>query len=519
MNPYDKRRKRILKRILVGVTLFVLSFSVLGVLGLLLGNSFLELGDGNPLIWVLLTTLLAVLGYQPVDQLYGWLFRQVFFPRRSHLLQILNHLTQDLTGSYDLTELSNFLVNTLGEVLQFKTVSLLVRAPRGEGYVITSAYGWNVSDYRKLRIQANNPLLELMKAAPNQVLVREKVVRSLTWQEANGLTSQFEAFHATCVIPLWVKTELIGSINLLTPSSNRPIDEGDLRCFRDFAGEVAKSIHGALILHELKEQNEELRDTQSQLLQAAKLAAIEQLASGIAHEIHNPLTIISGKAQVLLLQKDRKFYDEKVEEVLKTIVKQTKRAADITRKLLMFSQASASLREKLRLETVLDDTISLIAYQTSLEGTKIQRHIGQELPDFFGNVQELREVFLNLILNALQATGPGGEIQIGMTYQKADKIFVIQVSDNGPGILQENLEKVFNPFFTTRSEGAGLGLFVTQQIVNRYGGSIRVESEAGQGTLFVIELPYEEPPALANADSANSEIGGEEEHDTFIGGR
>lgn len=508
--PYEKKRKRLLRRLFVGLTLFILASVFLEGMNFFLGGILPWLSSGNPLIWICLATAIAAVSYPPIDHAYSWLFKHVFFPRRSHILHLLHRLSQELGLTSDLAELANLLVNTLGEVLQLKTVSLLVRAPRGEGYVIASAYGWRVSDYRKLRFLGDSPFLELMKAAGAQILLRERTVQSLSWQEANQLTKDFDSIHATCVIPLWVKNELVGSVNLLTPASHRELDEGDLHFFRDFGQEVARSVRNALLIQQLKISNEELRDTQSQLLQAAKLTAIEQLATGIAHEIHNPLTIISGKAQVLLLQKDQKIYDEKVEEVLKTIVKQTRRAADITKKLLMFSRGSTPLRERLRLEGILDDTISLIAYQTSLEGIRIQRLVAQDIPDFFGNIQELREVFFNLILNALQATGPEGQIQIGVTFQKADKVFVIQVADNGPGIQAENLDKVFNPFFTTRAEGVGLGLFVTQQIVHRYGGSIRVESEPPEGTLFVVELPLETLPVHPPGPLQAVERGGEE---------
>ena len=510
MSPYDKKRKRVLKRLFVAVTLFILTFTILCVLNVLFLKFLPQFSDWNPAVWICLTTVVAVLGYQPVDYVYNWFFKNILFPRRSHVFLVLQRLSDEVALTTDLSELTNLLVNTLGEVLHLKTVSLLVRIPREEGYLVASAYGWSVTDYRKVRLQAGNPFLELIRATGHQVILQEKAVRSLSWQEANSLTSHFEAFRSTCIIPLWVRSDLVGAINLLAPSSDYHFDEGNLRFLWDFGQKVAPSVRNALLIHELKILNEELRDAQSELLQSTKLAAIEQLATGIAHEIHNPLTIISGKAQVLLLQKDRKVYDERVEEVLKTIVKQTRRAADITKKLLMFSRGSAVQREKIRLESALEDTISLIAYQTSLEGIEIRRLIGQDLPDFYGNLQEIREVFFNLILNALQVIGPGGEIQVGITYAKADKVFVIQVADNGPGIPPENLDKVFNPFFTTRPEGIGLGLFVTQQIVHRYGGSIRTESEPGEGTLFVIELPLEARSAHNSSAQSNPEMGNRE---------
>ena len=522
MSPYDRKRKRILKRFLVGFTLCLFSVILLGTVSYFFNGSLSVLINTNPLLVICVITLLAVVGYQPLDWAYGWLFKHILFPRRSRIFHLLHRLSQELALTNDLSELANLLVNTLGETLQLKTVSLLVRAPRSEGCVVASAYGWSVTDYRRLKLRPDAAILELMKTSGPQILLRDKMIRTLSWQEANKTNLDFEALHATCVIPLWVKSDLVGSINFMIPSSaSSPLDEVDFRFFKDFSQSVAVSVHHALALEELKVSNEELQDAQSKLLQRAKLAAIEQLASGIAHEIHNPLTIISGKTQVLLLQKDRKIYDEKVEEVLKTIVKQTRRAADITKRLLMFSRTSSIPREKLRLETILEDTLSLIAYQTSLEGTEIRRLIGQDLPDFFGNVQELREVFLNLILNAIQATGPGGQILVGMTFQKAEKLFVIQVADNGPGIPAENLDKVFNPFFTTRPEGVGLGLFVTQQIVHRYGGSLRVESEPGDGTLFVMELPLEGvPPSPPPAPSVRElQIGEEEFHDSTLNRR
>ena len=503
MTRYEKKRKQILKRVFVSLTLFILSFSLVGLFQLFFGASLPFLGDGNPFIWILLTSALVVVGYQPVDYAYTWFFRHILFPRRSQTLSLLNRLSQELAQTHDLREFANLLVNTLGEVLQLKTVSLLVEAPQGEGYTMVSAYGWSVADYRKIRLRPDSALIELMKATEPEILLRSKTIQSLSWQEANELTKDFEALRTTGVIPLWTKRELVGSLNLSSPALEERLHEGDLRFFTDFGQEIAQSLASCLVIQRLQLANEELRDAQSKLLQAAKLAAIEQLATGIAHEIHNPLTIISGKAQVLLLQKDQKLYDEKVGEVLKTIVNQTRRAADITKKLLMFSQTSATVHEKFRLEGILEDTLSLIAYRTSLEGIEIQRLIAEDLPDFFGNVQELREVFLNLVLNAIQAISAGGKIQVGMTFEKADKVFVLQVADSGPGIPLENLDKVFNPFFTTRPEGTGLGLFVTQQIVHRYGGSIRVESRLGEGTLFVIELPERtpEPEGRASPES------------------
>ena len=245
------------------------------------------------------------------------------------------------------------------------------------------------------------------------------------------------------------------------------------------------------MFEELRGSNQELMKIQSNFLQSNQHSAIAQLASGIAHEIHNPLTIISGKAQILLLKRDKMTYDEQVEEVLKTIVKQTKRAADITRKLLMFSDSHQSVKEPIDLETVVNDTVALLSYQVSLDQIQVIKRFEHPIPRWLGNVAELREAFLNLFLNAVQAVGTKGIVQVTVRYRKEDRVIELRISDTGPGILESDLPKVFHPFFTTRQEAAGLGLFVTQQIVHKYNGLIRAESKIGEGAAFVVELPCE----------------------------
>jgi len=253
-------------------------------------------------------------------------------------------------------------------------------------------------------------------------------------------------------------------------------DESEFHFFREFAATVSMSIHNARVVQRLRQANFELQDSQAEWFQKTRMSAIEKLAAGIAHEVHNPLAIISGKAQVLLMQKGRAPLEPHIEEALNAIVKQTRRAADITRKLLMYAQDSQSSEEWVSLEKVVDDTIALVGYQVSLGKIEITKSVGPDLPQFLSNLQEIREIFLNLFLNAVEAIGSEGRIHIELKHQKEDGILEIQFSDSGRGISPENIDKIFNPFFTTRHEAVGLGLFVTRQIVNRRGGAIRLKA-------------------------------------------
>lgn len=493
MSVYLKRRKRFLKKLLVGMSIFCLGAGVVSLTSFVFRHHFPSSWINHPVFPILIMTLVSLVAYKPLDIAFTQLFKNYFFRKKSFRHISLMKLAEELSLILDLQELSNLVVNTFGEVLQLKSVALLVPNRRRGDYEIASAYGWNISEARKIRLTDESPLLTLLHSSGPHVLVRDQAVRVFSWQEANRLSQDFDNLQANWVIPLFVADDLTGAIAFSAFRPDCVFDESDFQFFREFAFKVAKCVRNAMIVSELKLTNCELQDAQSQLLQNTKLAAIEQLASGIAHEIHNPLTIISGKAQVLLLQKNRNFMDEKVEEVLKTIVKQTKRAADITRKLLMFSQGSGAPREYLSLEQTLSDTLALVSYQTSLEGIEISRTVHPGIPPYYGNVHELREVFFNLILNAVQSVGSHGKIRIEMSYRGNDSLVEIQIADTGKGIQPQHIDKLFNPFFTTRSDAVGLGLFVTQQIVHRYGGSIRVESRPDEGSLFIVQLPYASP--------------------------
>ena len=505
MSFYIKRRKRVLKKILMGAGLFLIGALTFALLSLIPKSLFPFSVTRQPLFAVLVMTLISVVVYKSLDAAITQLFKNYLFKKKSFAHMTLMNLAEELALILDLQELANLVVNTFGEVLHLKTVALLVPNRLRDDFEITSAYGWNVSDAKRVRIANDSPLVRLIRNTGPHVLVRDRAVRTLSsWQEASRLAQDYDHLHASWLIPFFVKEEFTGALVFASARPESIFDEADFQFFREFAGSVAKSVRNALSVSELKMANEELQDVQSQLLQSTKLAAIEQLATGLAHEIHNPLTIISGKAQVLLLQKDRNQIDQRVEEVLKTIVKQTKRAADITKKLLMFSQSSGSPKELLRLDQILEDTIALVSYQTSLEGIEMTRSIPAPVPSFYANVHELREVFLNLVLNAVQSIGSRGRIHCEIRFRAGDQLIEILISDTGPGIPAEHVEKLFNPFFTTRPDAVGLGLFVTKQIVHRYGGSVRVESRPGEGSLFIVQLPYLGSPEPLAAEKSSS---------------
>jgi two-component system NtrC family sensor kinase len=237
---------------------------------------------------------------------------------------------------------------------------------------------------------------------------------------------------------------------------------------------------------------------QRQLLQAEKLAALGQLAAGVAHEINNPVATIAGCAEGLLdrashpsLRAQPEFQD--FPDYLAVIEEEAYRCKEITGGLLQFVRAETADREPTDINHLLQKSLELTSHQSRFSGLELQLDLTPDLPMLRANLNRLRQVFLALAVNALEACGGKGSLTV-RTLQRPTQTgseVIIEFEDRGCGIPPELLGKIFEPFFTTKGEqrGTGLGLAICQGIVTEHGGRIEVESEVGRGTLFRVILP------------------------------
>jgi two-component system, NtrC family, sensor kinase len=227
-------------------------------------------------------------------------------------------------------------------------------------------------------------------------------------------------------------------------------------------------------------------DLERQLQQTEKLSSIGLLAAGVAHEVNTPLTGISSYAQMLLQQVPE---SDPRHQLLQKIHRQTSRASSIVNNLLNFARVSDLRFTEIDLPRVLDDTLQLLEAQLRNTNIEVVRHYAEYLPMAFGNAPKLQQVFMNLILNARDAMPHGGRLEISVAAD--DHAAIITFRDNGVGIPQENLNKIYDPFFTTKQigQGTGLGLAVSFGIVQDHGGHIQVESQPNQGTVFYLSIP------------------------------
>ena len=236
----------------------------------------------------------------------------------------------------------------------------------------------------------------------------------------------------------------------------------------------------------IAEKTQELQLSQQKLRQTEKMAAVGQLASGFAHEINNPMTVILGFSQFVAgqVKEDNLFYMP-----LKSIESEAERCKKLIQSLLTFSRVSKTNEEMLDINKSIENALSLAEVKTKMGNINIEKDLDPKLPNIMADSSQIQQIVINLCNNAADAMPQGGTIKVS-TGQNAGYLEII-ISDTGMGIAKEVIGKIFDPFFTTKEvgKGTGLGLSLCYEIVQKYKGEIAVESELKKGTSFIIRLP------------------------------
>lgn len=230
-------------------------------------------------------------------------------------------------------------------------------------------------------------------------------------------------------------------------------------------------------------------NTRQAMMQQDKLASIGRLSAGVAHEINNPLTTILTTAMLIQedIDPDNPMYEE-----LGTITNETLRCRKIVASLLDFARQSKPAKKHHNINDIITECIQLTCKQAEFKDVQILQALSEKVPKLLLDKEQIQQALINLILNATDATDPGGKITVSTAFSPGNQFVNIKVSDTGKGIADEVVDKIFEPFFTTREIGTGLGLAITHGIIGRHGGDIRVQSRPSQGTTFTIRLPHKQ---------------------------
>ncbi|MGC9356667.1 MAG: GAF domain-containing protein [Anaerolineae bacterium] len=285
-------------------------------------------------------------------------------------------------------------------------------------------------------------------------------------------------------VPVSVDHHIIGVLNV---ESERPnaFDKDDLRIFESIAVQLSVVMENARLYEAEREQRKLVAQSRLQLVQNEKLAATGRLAASLAHEINNPLQAIHNSLQMMLTfplapEEQRDYLAMADEEVARLI--------EMVTRILDFARRPQSKMKPTDLNKVVSKVLALSGKYLQHRHIMLHRDLTPDLPPVLANAGELGQVFLNLVLNAVDAMPDGGSLRVG-TYENGDKRLMVTVTDTGMGISPENLSRIFEPFFSTKEGGTGLGLTVCHNIVQRHAGEITVESQPGEGSTFTVWLP------------------------------
>jgi len=413
---------------------------------------------------------------------------QRFLSEQSRYRTTLKQASQGMMQIRDLDKLLQLIVRVVTKSVQLTHGAAFLRLLHDDKFLV------KVSRNREripagMALSSDHPLVVLLQESEGSLVTEElDLMLSQTSEvilDLPGKALQFLKEHdIALVIPSLSGGQLIGFLALGPKRSGRSFSQDDINVFTVLANQAALAVENALFF-------EELKTTQAQLFHSEKLATMGQLASSMAHEIHNPLAVISGEAQLLLV--GGQMYDAQTVEFLNDIVKQCKRAEEITDRLLNFSRAPKDAKPvPLDVNEIVTDSLKLVEHQVKMESVELVRRLVDGLPVILGNRTQIQEIFLNLALNACQAMKEQEGARLEVVSSRNGKFVEVTFRDNGPGISRENIRRIFDPFFTTKSTGTGLGLFICDRIIREHQGKIMVESEIGKGTTFTVRLPIAE---------------------------
>jgi signal transduction histidine kinase len=369
------------------------------------------------------------------------------------------------------------------------------------------------SDFKKRQIYAYTfPLRDKKGKSIGGVCILQDTaymqddVRKASWSIAITI---FVLIGGTVMLVLWVMRRWIALPIAQLRTGIQDMAKGNLSTRielkrRDELSELAGAFNQMAVdlnaaQERIVQEAESKLELERSLRRSEKLAAVGQISSGLAHEIGTPLNIISGRAELL---KKKVANQAEVQKNLDTIIHQAERITKIIQQLLGFVRKRGAEERAVDLRVILGNTADLLDHQTSKQGIAVEKDFKSTLPFVKGDTDQLQQVFLNLILNAIQAMPQGGRLRLSASSKRCSRKGIeedgreyleVSIKDTGTGIEPEALQSLFTPFYSTKEKGTGLGLTVSLGIVQDHDGWIEVQSEIGKGSLFTVYLPlYEE---------------------------
>lgn len=491
------------------ILVYIILILVLALFYFLFSQSWPET-PFSQLLKVVLAVVLFVLVYEPIMRKVEEWSNKVLQRESFDLIRKLIQLNKSLLTIIDKNQVYLTFLKTLVEAEKIANISLFIREKDDDDfYPLMSPY-FPTSRLRK--IEQDKPIIRFLERNP-RIIERDAVEREMQMAHRSQVKKQLLAIYRTLAvldaemcIPIMFQNRIRGFILLKTSESSSPFNRRERELFSLVADQIGIITENARLYALMKKKD--------------GLAAIGQLSTGLAHEIRNPLGALKATAQHLESLSD----DPELQEFLQIIIDEVNRLNDVVVRFLNFAHPLKLRPNKTQLNSLITRTINLLKNQPTWEDITFHLRLTDEVPELELDENQIKQVLLNLILNAQQAMPEGGTISISTsihgetpsmkTEVQADKKnkhlprenlneekknlqtmtngrVELSIEDTGEGIPAEDIDKIFNPFYTTKDSGSGLGLSIVHRIIETHGGTISVSSRTGSGTRFTITFPCE----------------------------
>jgi len=377
-------------------------------------------------------------------------------------------------------------------------VILTQERPHQKRFLYFKSYGKSIK--KQIGLDSKSLLFEILKSQPKPQFLEEIQIelKSKAGNKKSFFEKKFlEELKPELIVPLLTKGKIRGVLFLSKKSSGLPFFESDLEFLGLLSEKGAVALENALLYQSEKIGNQKLKKTQKQLIQAEKLAALSKLSAKVAHEVNNPLGIIKNYISILLTKKIKRESKKNltIQRMLRIIKEEVERIANILRELMELHRPKNKKPQLTDLVHLINQTCDLVEQQFKNKKISLVKKFYTDKARIVGYPDELKQVFLNLLLNSKDFMPDGGKIYVKLSKKNDD--FKLEFSDTGKGISQKDLNEIFEPFFTTKSKtkGLGMGLWVSRSIIEKHKGSIKAKSsryrsrDRNSGATFIIKLP------------------------------
>ncbi|MGH7259935.1 MAG: histidine kinase N-terminal 7TM domain-containing protein [Nitrospiraceae bacterium] len=440
---------------------------------------------------ILLATFLAFAGVLAgLQKRIEKTIERVLFRQRYDAYETLIEFSKAMVTILDLNALNSTIMTTLSKVLGIERMSVFLLDKEKFQFYLASAHGIDRQDIQTLKF-ASSDMLPHYLSETRSIVVLEELRHILHSSALRPVVETLNLLDAEVCLPLINKDKLIGFFNLGPRASRSSYSEAEINLLTTLAQNAAVALDNAILY-------EDLRRSQILMRRTDRLRSLETIAGGFAHEIRNPLTSIKTFVQ---LAPERKHDEEFIGQFSHVVLDDVYRIERLIQEILDYARYMEPKFAEEDLNDVIASCLYFVEVKAESKGILIEKSLASDLPRVMVDRQQLKQVLLNLLLNALEAMGDLGGRLLVRTRRLAkpgDGWMQIEVRDTGPGIAPADLDHIFDPFYTTKHqsderEGTGLGLTIVHQIVQEHHGYIEVESQLGSGTTFFINLPMVQP--------------------------